>query len=145
MMRNKHRNVLDNTDIGVTISLSESNLDELKTLTAGKASTAASSSNRATNQTGLKVLFLSSDTGGGHRASAESLGKQFQLLFPGTTFDLLDVVEKDGVPPYNSLVSTYKHLSAHPTQWKLVYSISNSRAFELLADAHLKLMCEGAV
>lgn len=48
--------------------------------------------------------------------------------------------------PYsNSLVSYYKHLSARPSQWKLVYSVSNSRAFELLADAHLKLMCERAV
>lgn len=99
----------------------------------------------STERRGLKVLFLSSDTGGGHRASAESLGKQFQLLFPGTTYDLLDIVEKDGVPPYNSLVSYYKHLSAHPSQWKLVYSVSNSRAFEMLADAHLKLMCERAV
>lgn len=93
----------------------------------------------------LKVLFLSSDTGGGHRASAESLAAQFQILFPGTTYDLLDVVEADGVPPYNSLVKYYKHLSSHPTQWKLVYSVSNSRAFEMLADAHLKLMCERAV
>lgn len=94
---------------------------------------------------GLKILFLSSDTGGGHRASAESLAKQFQLLFPGSTYDLLDIVEKDGVPPYSSLVKGYKHLSAHPSQWKLVYSVSNSKAFELLADAHLKLMCERAV
>jgi len=94
---------------------------------------------------GLKVLFLSSDTGGGHRASAEALGAQFQMLFPGSTYELLDVVEKDGVPPYNSLVSYYKHLSGHPSQWKFIYSISNSRAFELLADAHLKLMCERAV
>lgn len=93
----------------------------------------------------LKVLFLSSDTGGGHRASAESLAAQFQILFPGTTYDLLDVVEADGVPPYNSLVKYYKHLSSHPSQWKLVYSVSNSRAFEMLADAHLKLMCERAV
>lgn len=94
---------------------------------------------------GLKVLFLSSDTGGGHRASAEALARQFQLLYPGSTYDLLDVVEKDGVPPYNSLVSFYKHLGAHPAQWKLVYSVSNTRAFEMLADAHLKLMCERAV
>jgi len=93
---------------------------------------------------GMKILFLSSDTGGGHRASAESLAKQFQLLFPGSTYDLLDVVEKDGVPPLNSLVSYYKHLSAHPSQWKLVYSVSNSRAFEMIAGAHLKL-CERAV
>ena len=98
-----------------------------------------------TTKRGLKVLFLSSDTGGGHRASAESLARQFQILYPGSTYDLLDVVEKDGVAPYNSLVGYYKHLSVHPAQWKLVYSVSNSRAFEMLADAHLKLMCERAV
>jgi len=40
----------------------------------------------------LSVLFLSSDTGGGHRASATSLGRQFELLYPGTTYRLLDVV-----------------------------------------------------
>ena len=97
------------------------------------------------NLNALKILFLSSDTGGGHRASAESLANQFQLLFPGSSYELLDIVEKDGVPPYNSLVSYYKHLSARPQQWKLVYSVSNSRAFEMLADAHLKLMCERAV
>lgn len=94
---------------------------------------------------GLKVLFLSSDTGGGHRASAESLAKQFELLYPGTVYVLHDMVENEGTPPYNSLVKTYKHLSAHPSQWKLVYGFSNSRAFEMIADVHLKLMCERAV
>eukprot|EP00543_Licmophora_paradoxa_P004648 CAMPEP_0202450758 /NCGR_PEP_ID=MMETSP1360-20130828/9320_1 /ASSEMBLY_ACC=CAM_ASM_000848 /TAXON_ID=515479 /ORGANISM="Licmophora paradoxa, Strain CCMP2313" /LENGTH=614 /DNA_ID=CAMNT_0049069141 /DNA_START=26 /DNA_END=1870 /DNA_ORIENTATION=+ len=93
----------------------------------------------------LKVLFLSSDTGGGHRASAESLAKQFQLLYPGTTYILHDMQQHEGTPPYNSLVNMYQHLSAHPKQWKLVYEVSNSRAFEMLADAHLKLMCEHAV
>lgn len=29
----------------------------------------------------LRVLFLSSDTGGGHRASAEALGKQVRFRF----------------------------------------------------------------
>ena len=95
--------------------------------------------------TGLKILFLSSDTGGGHRASAESLAKQFQILFPGSTYDLLDVVGEDFGPPYNSLVSIYKHLSAHPAQWKLLYNVSNSRGFEMLADAHFKLMFERSI
>ena len=40
----------------------------------------------------LTVLFLSSDTGGGHRASAMSLARQFELLHPGTAYQLLDVV-----------------------------------------------------
>ena len=95
--------------------------------------------------TGLKILFLSSDTGGGHRASAESLAKQFQILFPGSTYDLLDVVGEDFGPPYNSLVSIYKHLSAHPAQWKLLYNVSNSRGFEMFADAHCKLMFERSI
>jgi UDP-N-acetylglucosamine:LPS N-acetylglucosamine transferase len=94
---------------------------------------------------GMKILFLSSDTGGGHRASAESLAKQFQLLYPGSTFILHDMVENEGTPPYSSLVGYYKHLSHHPTQWKIIYEVSNSRAFEMLSDAHLKLVCERAV
>lgn len=93
----------------------------------------------------LKVLFLSSDTGGGHRASAESLAAQFELLYPGTTYDLLDVVTKDGLPPYNQLVQHYKHLSAHPQQWNLVFKFSNSRAFEFFFDVSNKLLCEKAM
>lgn len=93
----------------------------------------------------LKILFLSSDTGGGHRASAEALATQFQLLYPGTTYILHDMVANEGTPPYSSLVNWYKHLGANPTQWKFVYEVSNTRAFEMIADAHLKVMCERAV
>ncbi|KAL7540775.1 hypothetical protein ACHAWF_013044 [Thalassiosira exigua] len=93
----------------------------------------------------LKVLFLSSDTGGGHRASATSLAQQFQRLFPGSSYALCDIVQLDGPPPYNMLVKTYKHLSAHPQQWKLVYSVSNTRAYEMLADVHMKGAMERSV
>lgn len=93
----------------------------------------------------LKVLFLSSDTGGGHRASATSLAQQFQHLFPGSSYELCDIVQLDGPPPYNMLVKTYKHLSAHPQQWKLVYNVSNTRAYEMLADVHMKSAMERSV
>jgi 1,2-diacylglycerol 3-beta-galactosyltransferase len=94
------------------------------------------------NRGPLRVLFLSSDTGGGHRASAESLAKQFQLEFPGSTYDLLDVWTADGVLPYRSLVKSYQHLSAHPRQWRVLFHLSNSRPWELLMDWHSTLMCE---
>lgn len=97
---------------------------------------------------GLKVLFLSSDTGGGHRASAESLANQFELLFPGTTYDLLDLATESYLPPYNSIVPYYKHLSAHPTQWKLLYGVSNSRAMERVVETNIKVMtvmCERSI
>lgn len=93
----------------------------------------------------LKVLFLSSDTGGGHRASAESLAAQFTSLFPGSTYDLLDVVSKNSLPPYNKLVESYKHLSAHPQQWNLVFKFSNSKAFEFFFDVSQKVLCEKAM
>lgn len=93
----------------------------------------------------LKILFLSSDTGGGHRASATSLAQQFQTLFPGSAYALCDIVQLDGPPPYNMLVKSYKHLSAHPHQWKLVYNVSNTRAYEMLADVHMKSAMERSV
>mmetsp|Transcript_33076 Transcript_33076/g.47841 ORF Transcript_33076/g.47841 Transcript_33076/m.47841 type:complete len:501 (-) Transcript_33076:305-1807(-) len=91
---------------------------------------------------GIKILFLSADTGGGHRASAESLANQFQILFPGSTYDLLDVISLDTCMPYNKIGAHYKHLSAHPRQWKLVYEVTNSRAVEIATDLHIKLACE---
>lgn len=90
----------------------------------------------------LKVLFLSADTGGGHRASAESLARQFLIHYPGSTYDLLDIWTTDGCKPYNTLVPSYKHLSAHPRQWKFLYHLSNSRPWELAMDFHSTLMCE---
>ena len=102
------------------------------------------SKNNNNNPTALKILFLSSDTGGGHRASSESLANQFQLLYPGSTYILHDVVDGEDKNPINyfGLVKSYRHLSANPTQWRILYEVTNSRAFELIADANMKLMCE---
>ena len=92
-------------------------------------------------ESGLKVLFLSSDTGGGHRASAESLGRQFELLYPGSQYVLMDVVSNHA-PFTSNLESRYKHLSANPSQWKTVYHISNTRAVEFMFDIQNAIFCE---
>jgi 1,2-diacylglycerol 3-beta-galactosyltransferase len=94
------------------------------------------------NKGPLKVLFLSADTGGGHRASAESLANQFLIHYPGSTYDLLDIWSADGIKPYNTLVKAYKHLSAHPRQWRFLYHLSNSRPWEIGMDLHSTFMCE---
>lgn len=36
----------------------------------------------------MRILFLSADTGGGHRASAEALAKQVRVMNSAKTFDL---------------------------------------------------------
>jgi len=84
----------------------------------------------------LKVLFLSADTGGGHRASAESLAAQFLNHFPGSIYDLYDCWTTDGVLPWSKLVDNYTHLSANPRQWKVLYHISNFWLNEKMADWH---------
>lgn len=93
------------------------------------------------SQRGLKVLFLSADTGGGHRASAESLANQFLKQFPGSEYDLLDVWTPTKVYPYYTLVPSYKYLSAHPQRWKALYYISNTRWYEKITNAHSSMTC----
>lgn len=67
---------------------------------------------------------------------------QFQIHYPGSTYDLLDVWSTDGVYPYTKLVNAYKHLSAHPRQWKFLYHLSNTRPYEIVMDFHSTLLCE---
>jgi len=93
----------------------------------------------------LRVLFLSADTGGGHRASAESLAKQFLLQYPGSTYELADLWTDHGVLPYRTLVNSYKHLSAHPRQWRLFYWLSNNKLNELWTNTHSTFFCGKAI
>lgn len=86
-------------------------------------------------------MFLSADTGGGHRASAESLAKQFELYYPGSQIELLDIWTTDGCYPYKTLVPSYKHLSAHPNQWRVLYHLSNSKPWEVACDLHTQWSC----
>jgi 1,2-diacylglycerol 3-beta-galactosyltransferase len=53
----------------------------------------------------------------------------------------VDLWTDHGVLPYRTLVNTYKHLSSHPRQWRLFYYLSNSRANEIFANQHTRIMC----
>lgn len=94
----------------------------------------------------LKILFLSSDTGGGHRASAEALANQFQRHFPGTTYDLMDIwTDIDSSWPYNTIKDTYKSFSATPWKWRTLYHVSNTAIYAKFADLHSYYMCEDMI
>lgn len=88
------------------------------------------------------IVFLMSDTGGGHRASAESLeqalraeldGKKLCCGFTltitecyfssGWSLDikLLDIWTAHGSFPYNKQVPAYKYLGKHPGLWRFLY------------------------
>lgn len=67
---------------------------------------------------------------------------QFELHYPGSTYDLVDLWTLDGVFPYTSLVPSYKHLSAHPNQWRFFYHASNTVVNEFLSNLHSGITCE---
>ncbi|KAL7549086.1 hypothetical protein ACHAWF_012359 [Thalassiosira exigua] len=91
----------------------------------------------------LRILFLSSDTGGGHRASAEALADAFQRQFPGTTHDLFDIwTDVETNWPYNSIKETYKSFSASPWKWRALYHMSNLAWYAKFADLHSYYMNE---
>jgi len=89
----------------------------------------------------LKILFMSADTGGGHRASAESLANQFMRYYPGSEYDLIDVWTPTNVFPFQTLVPAYKRMSANPIEWKLFYHITNTFPSEFCSDIYTKLTC----
>ena len=100
----------------------------------------------AQQQRPLRILFLSSDTGGGHRASAEALAAQFQRLFPGSTYDLLDVwTDIDSSWPYYTIKDTYKSFSATPWKWRALYHVSNNAVYAKITDLHSYYMNEDVI
>mmetsp|Transcript_53138 Transcript_53138/g.60209 ORF Transcript_53138/g.60209 Transcript_53138/m.60209 type:complete len:572 (-) Transcript_53138:309-2024(-) len=93
----------------------------------------------------MHILFLSADTGGGHRASAEALAKQFLIQYPGSTYKLVDIWTDHGCLPYRTLVNTYKRMSSNPLEWRIFYHLSNTKLNEVFANLHTRLVCFGKI
>ncbi|GMH54686.1 hypothetical protein TL16_g01724 [Triparma laevis f. inornata] len=73
------------------------------------------------------IIFLSADTGGGHRASALSLNASLTTSPLSTSFTSEIVsIWPGGAWPYRDLVEAYVHLSRHPRQWGFLYHLSNT-------------------
>ncbi|PKO11257.1 MAG: galactosyldiacylglycerol synthase [Chloroflexi bacterium HGW-Chloroflexi-2] len=72
------------------------------------------------------ILFLFSDTGGGHRSAAEAIIEAIQLEFPGQ-FDtrMVDIFRQYAPLPLNYAPDIYPHLSRYPKMWKLGYEVSD--------------------
>lgn len=66
-----------------------------------------------------KVLILMSDTGGGHRASAQALEAAFNELFPNQVECSTVDIWTDFAPwPYNRFVPAYQFMAKNPLYWK---------------------------
>ena len=72
-----------------------------------------------------RVLMLISDTGGGHRASAQALEAMFDGLRPGEVdVKIVDVWTEYCPWPYNKFVPGYQTMAKNPWMWKYSWYLS---------------------
>ncbi|NPV55654.1 MAG: galactosyldiacylglycerol synthase [Anaerolineae bacterium] len=80
------------------------------------------------SQPAKRVLFLFSDTGGGHRSAASAIIEALELEFPGgTRCEMVDILKDYGPPPINYAPEIYPPLSRMPHLWELGYRASDGR------------------
>lgn len=72
------------------------------------------------------ILFLFSDTGGGHRSAAEAIIEAIQLEFPNQIdTNMVDIFKKYAPLPLNYAPEIYPFLSRYPKMWKAGYEVSD--------------------
>jgi len=74
------------------------------------------------------ILFLFSDTGGGHRSAAKAIIEALEIYYPEqVTTEMLDFFEKYGPPPFDMAAETYAHMAQVPNLWAWGYKLSNGK------------------
>ncbi len=74
------------------------------------------------------ILFLFSDTGGGHRSAAKAIIEALERYYPDqVTTELLDFFVKYGPPPFDMAAATYAHMAQVPNLWAWGYKLSNGK------------------
>lgn len=69
-----------------------------------------------------KIVFLFSDTGGGHRSACEAIIEAIDLEFPGKfETEMVDIFREYAPPPLDMAPDIYPTLSRMPDMWKLGY------------------------
>lgn len=74
------------------------------------------------------ILFLFSDTGGGHRSASEAIIEALNVYYPGeVTTEMLDFFTEYAPPPFDKAVTTYAPMAQVPDLWELGYRLSNGK------------------
>ena len=94
----------------------------LKTTTRATPPTTSTSTSLFAIEKGT-IQILMSDTGGGHRASANALRDAFDELYPGQIeVDIVDIFTDYGpFFPINAFVPIYKIMAEYPILWEITF------------------------
>ena len=86
-----------------------------------------------------------SDTGGGHRASAQALDQALADLYPGRTeVKIIDLWSDHGIWPFNTFVSSYRFLAKHPILWRIMYFYGIFPPTKFFTETYSRLACYGS-
>lgn len=89
-----------------------------------------------------KMLILMSDTGGGHRASAQALDQAIQDQFPGkVNVTIMDIWTEHGSGLFRKLVPLYRHVAKRPLLWRAFYSYGLFPPTRMLTELDSKIQC----
>jgi len=73
-----------------------------------------------------RVLFLFSDTGGGHRSAAEAIIEALELEYPDCIIpEMVDIFKQYAPPPLDLAPEMYPPMAKVPDVWQLGYRLSN--------------------
>src|SRR5512143_1762833 len=74
------------------------------------------------------ILFLFSDTGGGHRSAAQAIIEALELEFPDqTSHEMVDIFREYAPPPLHLAPEIYPPLTRMPSVWGMGYHISDGQ------------------
>lgn len=88
-----------------------------------------------------RILVLMSDTGGGHRASAQAIKAGFEELYGDKyRFDIVDMWTEHTYFPFNGAASTYSFMVKYPILWRLGYTLTQPRIVHVPAQQIMGLL-----
>ena len=89
-----------------------------------------------------RILMLISDTGGGHRASAQAMESMLEQVAPGSTDVRIVDVWTDYCPwPFNGFVPSYQFMAKHPWMWKLSWWSSATFPMRQILEVGSRIGC----
>ncbi len=84
-----------------------------------------------------KILFLFSDTGGGHRSAAEAIIEALSLEFPGRFETEMVDFFRHAPPPMQLAIPTYPMFAQMPSIWEIGYTMLDGRRRVIVANSFL--------
>ena len=113
---------------------------QLRRTTLLRAATSATTTSESIPPHTIQILM--SDTGGGHRASANALRDALDVLYPSQfAVDIVDIYTDYGPFPYNQYVAGYKIMAEYSSLWDWFYHFGATPLGLALNEFFLDVFC----